>query len=158
MVFGAHGVQFMSESVCKTKRKEAQKRLNALLMLIELTENYGIGKRKACQMVSKKCGFSASRLSSYQKLVEGLDKEDWFFALFPAWSSLGFKRAEIPKAAWDIFKADFLSAEKPCVSKCYDRLTRIAEKRAWRLPHKRTFFRRIRQELALNSKSRKQRP
>ena len=134
--------------VCRTKHKEARRRLGAILMLKRLIEVDGVSKSAAYEAATRKYKFSHSSIDLYLKLTDGLGESDWFWALFPGWSSPGFRRAEIPKAAWDIFKSDYLRAQSPSPAECYKRLKRIAEKRGWKLPHKRTFARRILQEIS----------
>jgi putative transposase len=127
-------------------KAEAERRLKVVSTVAELMAN-GTGKLAAIAAAARAHGVpEMTTRCGWMKLVRGVPRADWLPALAPRWAGRT-KTAEIESEAWDLFKADYLRAERPAMDACYERLSRIAAGRGWRLPAIATLKRRLAREV-----------
>lgn len=128
------------------KKQKARSRLDVLDAVLALTRG-GQPKNVAVSTIAGRERISARSIYDWFKLVEGIDKADWLPFLSPQHKGPG-RCAEMPDAAWELFKADYLRPEQPTALSCYRRLERQAAEHGWSLPHVRAFTRRVEREVA----------
>lgn len=135
-----------------THKNTAKRRQRALLAVEALVRQQGMGLVQARNVVSAQLqregvrGGSPATLARWADLVENAPRDSWLPLLLPDY--LGRTRtAEMPEAAWDAFKGDWLRLSAPSATSCYERLQRVAKERGWQLPSLRSFERRIEREI-----------
>lgn len=132
-------------------RAEAERRL-AMLDSVEELVREGQRRSVAQELVAARAsadGGGAVHVSTLRRWasdVRVVPRPFWLHYLAPRWVGRVVS-AEIPPAAWDAFKADYLRPEAPSASACYQRLRRMAPQQGWRLAHCRTFQRRITRDI-----------
>lgn len=120
-------------------KDEAARRLQALQAIDRLGE-HGTARSRAVEEVARAFGESRATLYRWGKLVKGVDRTDWLAALVPGYVGR-VSQADFDPAAQDFFKAQFLRAEAPSVSTCYEWLRAAAKEHGWRIPSQRTVTR-----------------
>jgi hypothetical protein len=126
-------------------KDEANRRLG-ILDSCEDERRKGIGKRETLRAVAEKTGVSWQTINGWYRLVAGIERHGWLYALAPRYTGRS-ATAAIEVEAWDLFKADYLRSERPSLSACYERLERIAAERGWHLASVDTFKRRLVREV-----------
>lgn len=133
------------ERATQKARDEAARRLDAVNQAQALMR-LGTYVNAACAEVAGRFGCSLQSVRLWYYRVADCPRTDWLALLVPR--QVGNTRTiEIPAAAWDAFKADYLRPERPAASACYERLQRRAEAEAWALPSCKTFLRRLEAEV-----------
>jgi putative transposase len=118
-------------------RSEAMDRVAVLADVRRLVEA-GATTRTAVAQAAQSHGVSTSSIWQWSHSVRGMDQKNWAPALLPAWRG-GGRKVEIPEAAWEEFKGDYLRLARPAAAQVVRRLAR-----KWpNLPDAKTFLRRI---------------
>ncbi len=89
--------------------------------------------------------------------VKGIDECDWAPALLPKHFEVAQAKkrnqfAHISKDAWEFFKADYLSLERPAMTASYERLKDAAEHHGWTIPSLKSLSRRIEHEVPIQQR------
>ena len=91
-------------------------------------------------------GGSVASLGRWAADVAQADKQHRLALLVPGYVGRTVT-ADIPHAAWDAFKADYLRVEAPTATSCYERVQRRAKAERWALPSLRAFQSKLQREL-----------
>lgn len=139
------------EAAPQSLKDSAARRLAALQAVERLTS---AGRRlmDARALVSAQLrregvrGGSAASLGRWAAMVAGAEAQHRLALLVPSYVGR-VANVDMPRAAWDLFKADYLRPEAPAATSCYERLRRVASASGWKLPSLRSFERKIEREL-----------
>ncbi|MEN8723852.1 MAG: transposase domain-containing protein [Alphaproteobacteria bacterium] len=138
------------EQLSDKARAEAQRRLG-IMQRIEALEHQGFSRNQASAMIACETNVCERTIWNWRNQIEGQPQADWLPLLAPkprgAAATKTVKRAACSNDAFEVFKADYLRAEKPSAASCYDRLVRIAAQRKWQLPSLKTLQRRLTAEV-----------
>jgi hypothetical protein len=104
------------------------------------------GVRAALRAVAKARRIPWQTLNRWYQRVRRVPRSDWAPALAPSWSG-GGKAAECSRDAWEFFVSDYLRAERPALSACYERLRRAAAEHGWVHPSIGAMRRRLAREV-----------
>ena len=129
-----------------SQRAVADKRLAALDTVVALVAS-GVGKSRAIEQVAEETGINRATLYRWYERVRAHHRTEWAALLLPRHTG-NRTSAECSPEAWDYFKADYLSLEQPASTACYSRLKALAAERGWTTPSLATLQRRIRSEIA----------
>lgn len=133
------------------KSNKAKETAQAKLMLFRTAmklHQQGISMRDALKMAAdgSQWSFSTLRDIFYGKSgkpgLVNYEPQHWIYALVPGYTGKR-ESAKFSVEAWDYLKADYLRLEKPPLTACYDRLTRLAEENRWSVPSYNTVAARI---------------
>jgi putative transposase len=134
--------------------KETARRRLAALQAVNALVSRGHGLVSARATVAAQLrrdglrGGSPATLARWAAEIEGVPADCRVQILLPSYTGRT-AAAEIPPEAWDQFRADYLRAEAPSATACYERVQRAAAARGWDLPCMRTFVRRLEQTIPL---------
>ncbi|MBP1852714.1 transposase domain-containing protein [Rhizobium halophytocola] len=118
------------EALTADQKMVCEDRLKALRNAYELT-SAGLGRTNAMKAAAHLAGVSMPTLYAWDKLIQGIDREDWLAALAPSVRSKTGAGQKIDEDAWDFLKSDYLRPEKPTFSACYRRMLKVAKRQKW---------------------------
>lgn len=124
-------------------KEQAERRL-AILEAIQKLKDNGATKTEAIKQAMETYQESRATLYRWEKLANSVAKEDRLAALMPAYVG-GRPEAECDEAAWDRFKAFYLTPERRTVAQCYDLVAQMAKENGWNWPALRTINRKVKQ-------------
>ncbi|WP_308719223.1 transposase domain-containing protein [Komagataeibacter xylinus] len=123
-------------------RKEEARRAYQILDAVETLIQHGVRKNYAIIQIAALRGVGTTTIYNWYRDVRGLNRCDWLAALAPHYATAK-SRAECPREAWEILKADYLRLSGPTFNDCYRRLQGQAKKEGWKLPSAKTLKRRM---------------
>lgn len=143
----------------KTNNSAKEKARQALrtVQAVEALVKNGVKRMDAYQSVCDEYGVPLSTLRRNCSKVKGIDECDWAPALLPkhfevAQSKKRNQFAHISKDAWEFFKADYLSLERPAMTASYERLKDAAAHHGWTIPSLKSLSRRIEHEVPIQQR------
>jgi transposase InsO family protein len=133
------------EALPAKRKEEAAERLKAL-QAVEALVSLGTNKTRAIQIVGDEHGASPASINGWFALVRGVAPCDRLPHLAPQTKG-GGRKAEIDPDLWQLYRSDWLRAEKPTHAACYWRVQRVAKARGLTvIPSAKTFQRKIEAE------------
>ena len=134
------------EGLSKGHKEEAQRRLDALLVM-EKHKAAGSTETAAAALAAHAAGVSSATIFNWKRLVRGVARADWLPVLAPSWQATA-TFADCHPMALDILKSDWLRPEQPSFSSCYRRMRKAASKNGWLpIPSERALRRRVEAEV-----------
>lgn len=125
----------------KGVREEAQRRFDAVCRWHELIAT-GMNKMQAFESMHRNYGIKRATLYRYLNQVRRKPRNLWLATLAPDYN--GKKpHSEISAEAWNYISADYLRAERPCMSAVIRRARLEAKEHGWTLPSDKTIQRMI---------------
>lgn len=142
------------EAASQKRKDEASERLHAVLA-VEALCSTGVAVMQARALVAAQLqqrqvkGASVASLGRWAALVLGAPRMYWQAVLLPAYVG---RTAEAPcdAAAWEWYKAYWLTRRQPTHAETYRRLLEIASAQGWTVPAAKTLVRRAERELAVD--------
>lgn len=141
------------ENACHTHREEAERRL-AALVAVETLVHGGLARGEAiCQVAAQLAAEgtgSRTRIYEWAKLVRGAPRDAWLALLLPKHAAKGqaTPTAAFDDAAFEWFKAAYLTPGKPSLRDTYRRLCDVAKAQGWQVPSEDAVERRLRREVS----------
>lgn len=133
------------EALPAKRKDEADTRLKAI-QAVEALVSLGTNKTRAIQIVGDEHGASPASINGWFALVRGVAPCDRLPHLAPQTKG-GGRKAEIDADLWQLYRSDWLRAEKPTHAACYWRVQRVAKARGLTvIASAKTFQRRIETE------------
>ena len=123
------------------QKAEGDRRANILLS-VEALYKRGVRKTDAVSVAADQNEISESAIYKWFRQVKGWPRSDWPMVL-TANDKGRTKREELPDAAWQYIKADYLRPEAPALTAVYDRAKRQGYLEGWTLPSYKTVLRRV---------------
>ncbi|MGL1163531.1 transposase domain-containing protein [Vibrio parahaemolyticus] len=143
----------------KTNNSAKEKARQALrtVQAVEALVKNGVKRMDAYQSVCDEYGVPLSTLRRNCSKVKGIDECDWAPALLPKHFEVAQAKkrnqfAYISKDAWEFFKADYLSLERPVMTASYERLKDAAAHHGWTIPSLKSLSRRIEHEVPIQQR------
>lgn len=143
----------------KTNNSAKEKARQALrtVQAVEALVKNGVKRMDAYQSVCDEYGVPLSTLRRNCSKVKGIDECDWAPALLPKHFEVAQAKkrnqfAHISKDAWEFFKADYLSLERPAMTASYERLKDAAAHHGWTIPSLKSLSRRIEHEVPIQQR------
>ncbi len=143
----------------KTNNSAKEKARQALrtVQAVEALVKNGVKRMEAYQSVCEEYGVPLSTLRRNCSKVKGIDECDWAPALLPKHFEVAQAKkrnqfAHISKDAWEFFKADYLSLERPAMTASYERLKDAAAHHGWTIPSLKSLSRRIEHEVPIQQR------
>lgn len=130
------------EALPRHRQEEAEKRA-ALLREVERLADSGLARNAAVAAVAARAGIAERSLWRWLRRVEGMSSIDWSAHLVSHCVGGKGREVELPSAAWDFIRSDWLRVEQPTFESCWRRLQSVAELSRWQLPSKKTVERRL---------------
>jgi hypothetical protein len=122
-------------------KKEAKRRLDALVSMQELLDN-GQEKIIAAMITAKEFRVSERTLWNWAERTYGRPRVDWLAYLVPQYAGRKAE-ADCHPDAWDAIKTDYLRGERPNIADCVRRLKKLAAENGWKIPSDKTLARRL---------------
>ncbi|WP_431786844.1 transposase domain-containing protein [Vibrio harveyi] len=143
----------------KTNNSAKEKARQALrtVQAVEALVKNSVKRMDAYQSVCDEYGVPLSTLRRNCSKVKGIDECDWAPALLPKHFEVAQAKkrnqfAHISKDAWEFFKADYLSLERPAMTASYERLKDAAAHHGWTIPSLKSLSRRIEHEVPIQQR------
>ncbi|MBE4070206.1 DDE endonuclease [Vibrio parahaemolyticus] len=139
-----------------TAKEKARQALRTVQAVEALVRN-GVKRMDAYQSVCDEYGVPLSTLRRNCSKVKGIEECDWAPALLPkhfevAQAKKSNQFAFITPEAWEFFKSDYLSLERPAMTATYERLKDAAAHHGWHIPSLKSLSRRIEHEVPIQQR------
>ncbi|HCG7934296.1 TPA: Mu transposase C-terminal domain-containing protein [Vibrio parahaemolyticus] len=139
-----------------TAKEKARQALRTVQSVEALVRN-GVKRMDAYQSVCDEYGVPLSTLRRNCSKVKGIEECDWAPALLPkhfevAQAKKSNQFAFITPEAWEFFKSDYLSLERPAMTASYERLKDAAAHHGWHIPSLKSLSRRIEHEVPIQQR------
>ncbi|EHA6961944.1 DDE endonuclease [Vibrio parahaemolyticus] len=139
-----------------TAKEKARQALRTVQAVEALVRN-GVKRMDAYQSVCDEYGVPLSTLRRNCSKVKGIEECDWAPALLPkhfevAQAKKSNQFAFITPEAWEFFKSDYLSLERPAMTASYERLKDAAAHHGWHIPSLKSLSRRIEHEVPIQQR------
>ncbi|MCR9669418.1 transposase domain-containing protein [Vibrio parahaemolyticus] len=142
-----------TNNAAKEKARQALRTVQAVEALVR----NGVKRMDAYQSVCDEYGVPLSTLRRNCSKVKGIEECDWAPALLPkhfevAQAKKSNQFAFITPEAWEFFKSDYLSLERPAMTASYERLKDAAAHHGWHIPSLKSLSRRIEHEVPIQQR------
>ncbi|RZR42438.1 transposase domain-containing protein [Vibrio vulnificus] len=137
----------------KSKARQALR----LVQAVNALRVNGVSRMDAYESVSGEYGVPLSTLRRHCAKVKGIDECDWAPALLPKHFEVAHAKklnqfAFITPGAWEFFKSDYLSLERPAMTVSYERLKDAAKQHGWTVPSLKSLSRRLEHEVPVQQR------
>lgn len=132
------------EQASPAAREAAEYRVQLLCEVERVIEATGYGRRKALALVAERHGESPATLRGWwyganrRPGAKDYHRADWLAALLPQWGKAAGRRAACSEAAWERFKALYLTRKQRTIAHCHSDIAELAEQEGWDWPPLRT--------------------
>lgn len=139
------------------QRDQGARRAALLVQCMSLTNTLNCSFGHAAGIVAQHNNVSAASLKNWyygvnkQLGARHFEQRDWSVALIPGYKARP-RSAEFDPAAWDWFKAHWLTRRAPSVANSYRRLQEVAAKEGWSIPCENTVRDRVQTDIPITTR------